>query len=346
MTLDPRDQRYASQIRLSAIGAAGQARLRAGRAVVIGVGATGSAIAEALVRAGVGHVRVVDRDVLELGNLHRQVLYDEDDLAAGEPKAEAARRRLARMNREVEVEAVVADLQPSNARALVRDAHVVLDGTDTFLTRLVLNDACLEAGTPWVYAGVVGTAVHGFPILPGQPPCFRCYVGEVPAPGTVETCETAGVLGSAVLVASGLAATEGLKLLLGHQAQAAHGLLVLDAWTRESRLLGLSPDPDCPACAGRYELLAGPGGESASLCGRDAVALRAPAADQVVDLEGLAARLAPLGALPTRNRFLVRFAPSEAPELSLTVFRDGRAIVQGTRDLAAARGLYARYVGA
>jgi molybdopterin/thiamine biosynthesis adenylyltransferase len=310
---------------------------------IVGVGATGSVLAETLARAGVGHLRLIDRDVLEASNLQRQFLYDEDDLASGLPKAELARRRLSRINTEIEVEAHVADLHAGNVRALLDGVSLVLDGTDNFLTRFVINDACASQGVAWVYAGVVGTEVHGFPVLPGEA-CFRCYLGDPPPPGTTETCQTAGVIGPAVLVAAGLAASEALKLLVTGTEKAARGLLLMDVWTRECRVVKIPPDPDCPTCAGRYEFLQAPREAHAELCGQDAVALRSPATVEL-DLEALAGRLESLGELHSRNRFLLRFAPSDAPLLTLTVFRDGRALVKGTQDPGVARSTYAKYVG-
>ncbi|RMG06436.1 MAG: thiazole biosynthesis adenylyltransferase ThiF [Planctomycetota bacterium] len=336
-------ERYAAQTRLPFLGRPEQERLAAATAVVLGVGATGSVVADALVRAGVGTVRLVDRDVVELGNLHRQVLYDERDVREGLPKAEAARRRLAAVNGSVRVEARVADFVPGNALALLEGADVVLDGTDTFAARFLLNDACAALGVPWVYAGVVGTAVHGFPVVWGQTACFRCYLPEPPPPGSTATCERSGVLGPAVLVAGGFAASEGLKLLLGQGERAAEGLWVVDVWTREARRVGLPRDPACPTCRGRHDFLAGEA-LPARLCGQRAVALPAPAGARL-DLERLADDLAARGRVELRNSFLLRFVPADAPEQQLTVFVDGRAIVKGTDEVSLARSLYAKFVG-
>lgn len=336
------EDRYAVQKRLAALGPAGQERLAAACVAVVGVGATGCGIADALVRAGVGSVRLIDRDIVELSNLHRQVLYDEASVRGGLPKAEAARARLEAINSTVRIEAHVVDLQPSNALGLLGGADLVLDGTDNFAARFLINDATAALGIPWVYAGVVGMNVHGFPVVHGTSACFRCYLDAVPPAGSTETCDTAGVLGPAVMVAAGLAAAEGIKLLVQPDA-VAPGLLVYDVWNREGRRLGLPRHADCPTCSGRYEHLEGAAGAAAKLCGRDAVALPAPAAGEL-DLEALAARLADLGTFEARNAFLLRFRPSNADQ-SLTVFRDGRAIVKGTQDPAAARTLYARYVG-
>ena len=331
--------RYRQQIRALG-GDDAQAKLGAAKVALVGVGATGSAIAQVLARAGVGSLRLIDRDLPELSNLQRQVLYDERDVEAGLPKAVAAANRLSQINSEVALEVEVADLAPHNAARLLGGVDLVLDGTDNFLTRLLINDACLAQGTPWVYVGVVGAEVHSFPVLPGSPPCFRCYLDAPPPPEAVATCDTAGVLGSAVLVAGGLAATEALKLLVG--ATPATGLFVLDTWYRESHRAELPPDPDCPACAGRFDYLEGQGQADTQLCGRDAVLLRAAA--PIADLGALAERLAGAGCVLTQNAYLLRFDPPE-PGHSLTVFADGRAIVHGTQEPTVARSLYARYVG-
>jgi len=336
--------RYARQALYPGIGAEGQAALARARVAIVGLGALGAAGADILARAGVGHLRIIDRDVLELSNLQRQVLYSEQDLADGLPKAEAARRRLSAINSSIKIEAELADLRPENARRLLRDVDVVLDGTDNFPTRLLINDLCLAQGIPWVYAGVIGASVHSFPILPGDGPCFRCYLGEAPPPGSVDTCDTAGVIGPAVLMAVGLATGELLKLLVGDRENLCRKLQIIELWPRQMRALGLSTDPDCPACQGRYEYLEGSaGGTSIALCGRDALQL-SPATEASLDLDALSTRLKPLGQVEG-NRFLLRFRPADWPEGELTLFRDGRAIVKGTTDESRARSLYARYLG-
>lgn len=344
MTLPQDLERYACQLRMRPFGGVeAQRRLAAATSVVVGVGATGGVIADALVRAGVGRVRLVDRDVVELSNLQRQVLFDEEDARAHLPKAEAARRRLQRVNSQVEVEARVADLDGRNALALLEGASLVLDGTDNFAARFVINDACAALGVPWVYTGVVGATVHGMPIVPGRTACFRCYLDAPPAPGAAATCETDGVIGPTVLVGGGFAAAEGLKLLAaGPDAPVADGLLIVDVWTREARRVRVPRDPACPTCAGRRDFL-GVGADAEELCGQDAVLLRgAPP----VDLPTLAARLRGLGEVGPVNAYLLRFAPREPAGAALTIFADGRALVRGTRDVGAARGLHARYVGA
>lgn len=341
--LDEGLDRYACQLRVRRLGGVeAQRRLQAATCAVVGVGATGGAIAETLVRAGVGRVRLIDRDVVELSNLQRQVLFDEEDARGHRAKAEAARDRLARVNSAVALETRVADLDGQSALGLLEGADLVLDGTDNFAARFVVNEACHALGVPWIYTGVVGTTVHGMPIVPGRTACLRCWIDAPPPPGAAATCETDGVIGPAVLVAAGFAAAEALKLLAGRPDEVAAGLFMVDAWTREARTLAVTPDPACPACAGRREHL-GRAADAEELCGQEAVLLRgAPP----VDLPALARRLGGAGQVGPVSPALLRFTPREPAGATLTIFADGRALVRGTKDAAAARGLYARYIGA
>jgi adenylyltransferase/sulfurtransferase len=339
------ESRYARQMSFPAIGAEGQACLGRATAVVVGAGATGSVIASLLVRAGVGRVRVIDRDVVELTNLQRQPLYDEADAREAAPKAIAAAARLRAANASVEVEGIAADLTPRNAARLLEGAGCILDGTDNFQTRLLLNDFAVRERVPWIYAGVIASTGHTMAVLPGETACFRCYVGEVPPAGAVETCDTAGVIGPAVLAVGSFAATEGLKVLSGRREAVARGLLTFDIWTRELRTIAISRDPGCPCCAlGRHDFLDAPDATlAAALCGRDAVHVRPPREGETLDLDALAARLLATGDGDVRRgpgalRFL-------AGEIDATFFADGRAIVKGTGDVGRARSFYARYVG-
>ncbi len=350
MATDPGLERYARQLVVPSIGEEGQRRLLAARAVVVGAGALGCVLASTLVRAGVGRVRVIDRDLVERTNLQRQELYDEADAAAALPKAVAAERRLRAANPDVHVEGVVADLTARNAERLLGDATAVLDGTDNFEARLLVNDVCVKRGIPWVYAGVISTYGHTMTVRPGETACFRCYVSEPPPAGAVETCETAGVIGPAVHVVAGLAAAEGLKLLAGRAGEVATGLLVLDAWARSFRRLEVRRDPECPACArARFDHLAGrAGADAAALCGQNAVQVRAPEDAPPADLGSVARRLEALVASGEvrdlrATEHLLRFG---AADLEATVFPDGRAIVKGTADAGRARSFYARYIGA
>jgi molybdopterin/thiamine biosynthesis adenylyltransferase len=333
--------RYSRQELFAPIGASGQERLRTSRVLVVGCGALGSALAETLTRAGVGRLTLVDRDVVEPSNLQRQSLFDEEDALLARPKAVAAEKRLRRLNSEVEVRGLVADLDAALADDLVGEADLVLDGTDNFETRYVLNDVCLRAEVPWVYGACVGAHGVVLAVRPGQTPCLRCVLGDRPAPGSGETCDTVGVVAPVVQVTAGVQGAEALKLLAGRADALLGGLLTLDLWAGTFELTSLQGRaPWCPSCtAHRYDYATAGVPVSSVLCGRDAVQLRA---ESVVDLSSLAARLRPAGDV-LENEHLVRF---RSPEAELVVFADGRTIVKGVADVTAARSVYARYVGA
>lgn len=334
--------RYSRQELFAGIGPEGQARLRASSVAIAGCGALGSALGDMMVRAGVGRVRLIDRDFVEASNLQRQTLFDEADAAAGLPKAVAAERRLRALNSDVTVEGVVADLAPDNAAALIGDAALVLDGTDNFETRFLLNDLCLREGRPWVYGACVGAHGLALAIRPRVTPCLRCLLDEMPAPGSGPTCDTVGVIGPIVHVIAGVQGGEALKLLAGREESLLAGLVTIDLWQGTFETMDLrGRAPWCPACVERrYDYLGAGASSSAALCGRDAVQVR-PEAGAEVDLGALAARLAPSGEVRA-NEYLLRF---RAPEAELVVFRDGRAIVKGVSEPARARSLYAKYVG-
>lgn len=342
------ESRYRKQTLFAPLGEEGQARIQRGRVLVVGCGALGSVIAETLVRAGVGFVRIVDRDFVELSNLQRQVLFDERDVAERLPKAVAASRKLAVINSGVTVEALVADVRADNVAELVRGIDVILDGTDNFETRLLINDASLEFNIPWVNGGCVGSHGQVMTIIPGQTPCFRCLVEDVPEPGSSETCDTAGVIGPAVNIVASLQCVDALKLLAGKADEIAQVLTVIDVWEGTYRRLkvgDLRAKSHCPACQkGERAWLRGErASQTAVLCGRNAVQV-SPADRREVDLAEAAERLARHGEV-LANPYLVRVKLRE-PECEITLFRDGRAIVQGTEDAGVARSLYARYVGA
>src|SRR5215208_6576030 len=335
--------RYSRQIIFPGVGEEGQRRLLGSRATLIGCGALGTVLANSLARAGVGELRIVDRDYVEWSNLQRQVLFDEQDAREGRPKAVAAAAKVAQINSEIRVEAVVEDVGPNNAERLVRDADVVLDGADNFETRYVVNDACVKLGRPWVYAAAIASYGVVMPILPGETPCLRCVFVQPPPAGGVDTCDTAGVLGPLPGVIASFAATEAIKLLVGAREQLSRGLLWIDVWYNSVQRTPLGgPVADCPTCQQRrFEFLETPAGtRAATLCGRDAVQVRPPNSGPL-QLEALAARLAPVGQARA-NEHLVRLA---VDPYELTIFRDGRAIIKGTDDPAVARTLYARYVG-
>lgn len=337
------NERYSRQILFAPIGAEGQRRIGAARVLVVGCGALGSAQVEALSRAGVGRVRVVDRDFVEESNLQRQTLFTESDARERLPKAVAARARVAAINSGVAVEAEVADVNAGNVERMIEGCDVVLDATDNFATRYLVNDACVKHGLPWVYGAAVGSYGVTMTIRPRLTPCLRCVFEDVPPAGTAPTCDTAGVIMPVISVVAAVQVAEALKILTGDTA-ALHGTLMqLDVWRNEWRRIKLgSPASDCPACAlGRYETLDAEQRELTSvLCGRDAVQI-SPGRAAEIDLASLAERLRAAGEVKA-NEYLLRL---KVGAHELTVFRDARAIVRGTDDPATARTLYARYVG-
>jgi adenylyltransferase/sulfurtransferase len=341
----PVDPRYARQALFPPLGERGQEALGRSTVLLVGCGALGTHLADLLARAGVGTLRIVDRDFVERSNLHRQSLFDERDVEEGLPKAVAAARRLAAINPDVRIEPVAAHLDAGNITRHAEGADLLLDGTDNFETRFLLNDRALQSGTPWVYAACVGAYGMTMTILPGTTPCLRCLVREPPPPGSVETCDTAGILGPAAALASALAAGEAIKILSGARDAISTDLVAFDLWANTTQRLALSRGAmsrGCPACdEGRYEFLLAQGTRAITLCGRNAVQIR-PAPGRVADLDAIERRLAPLGPV-TRNPYLLR---TEIDGCTLALFADGRAIVSGTADEARARALYDRYVGA
>jgi len=341
---DPMD-RYSRQVRFHGLLAAGQRKLMASKVTICGCGALGTVLANHLVRAGVGTVRIVDRDFIETHNLQRQILFDEQDVADNLPKAEAAARKLRRINSQVTIEPVVTDIDHTNILDLVADADLILDGTDNFETRYLINDAAVKLGKPWIFGGVIGSEGQTATIIPGVTPCIRCLVETSPPPGMTPTCETAGVLGPAVAIIASFEAVEAIKLLSGaHDALNAE-LIMVDIWEwsfRRLKIAGLLGKVDCPCCRHRkFEWLDGAqGSHTTTLCGRNAVqvAARRP---EPLDFPELATRLAPLGEV-RHNAYMLRFA-TEGHEF--TVFPDGRAIIKGTNDITKARTLYAQFVG-
>lgn len=341
----PPTSRYSRQERFAPVGPVGQERLAESAVLIVGCGALGSVSAETLVRAGVGRVRIVDRDFLELSNLQRQVLFDEEDVANRLPKAIAAAEKLRRINSEVQIEPVVVDITHENVTDLAAGAGVIVDGTDNFETRLLINDYAIQSSTPWVYGGCLGAEGQMLTILPGETACLTCLVPEPPAPGSMPTCDTAGILGSAVNVVASLQAIEAIKILTGSHDAANRKLTVIDLWQNRIRhvdLANLHQPGTCPTCHQRdFPWLRGErGSDTAVLCGRNAVQIR-PSAPTRLDLPALAHRLAGAGEV-INNPFLVRFA---VDAYEITLFADGRAIVGGCDDLAEARSVLARYVG-
>jgi adenylyltransferase/sulfurtransferase len=338
-------ERYSRQVRFPPFGEAGQRALLKSRVALCGCGALGTVLANHLARAGVGSIRIIDRDFIETHNLQRQVLFDEDDVAQNLPKAEAAARKIRAINSTIHVEPVVTDIDHTNIIDLVGDADLILDGTDNFETRYLINDAAVKLGKPWVFGGVIGSEGQTMTIIPGKTPCLRCLIETAPPPGMTPTCETAGVLGPAVAVIASFEAIEAIKLLTGAWDALNADLIMVDIWDwtfRQLKVAGLRGKVNCPCCRERrFEWLdGGLGSHTTTLCGRNAVQVAARRSDPL-DFRELAARLSGLGEV-RYNNFMLRFG---AEGYEFTVFPDGRAIIKGTNDVAKARTLYAQFVG-
>jgi adenylyltransferase/sulfurtransferase len=344
MASEPLD-RYSRQIRFPHLGEAGQRALLKSRVALCGCGALGTVLANHLARAGVGTIRIIDRDFIETHNLQRQILFDEDDVAQNLPKAEAAARKVRAINSTIAVEPVVTDIDHTNILDLVGDADLILDGTDNFETRYLINDAAVKLEKPWIYGGVIGSEGQTMTIIPGKTPCLRCLIETAPPPGMTPTCETAGVLGPAVSVIASFEAIEAIKVLSGAWDALNTHLIMVDVWDwafRELKVAGLLGKVDCPCCVRReFEWLKGAmGSHTTTLCGRNAVQV-AVRRREPLDFRELAARLNGIGEV-RHNDYMLRFT-TDGHEF--TVFPDGRAIIKGTNDIARARTLYAQYVG-
>ncbi|MGD0986948.1 MAG: ThiF family adenylyltransferase [Candidatus Sulfotelmatobacter sp.] len=341
-TKDKFEERYSRQILFPGIGVEGQKRLAAGRVAIVGCGATGSALASLLARAGVGMLRIIDRDYVEPSNLQRQSLFDEADAAESLPKAVAAAQKIARFNSEILVEAKVEDVTPQNIEVLLQDIEVILDGTDNFETRYLLNDYAVRLSRPWIYSAAVGSYAVTLNVLPGTTACLACIFPDSPR-GMVETCETSGILNTAVNLVASVAASECMKMLLGDAAlgKLRHTLWSHDVWTNDhSEIAAGKPRAGCRACCERnFVHLAGEGRPHITMCGRNSVQIHERA--RPIDFLEMQRRLEVHG-LVRHNEFVLKFwhEPYE-----IILFPDGRAIIKGTTDTGVARSLYARFVG-
>lgn len=339
--------RYIRQTIYEHMDEAAQRRLLESRVTLIGCGALGTVLANMLVRAGVGFLRIIDRDYVEWNNLQRQDLFDERDAADGNPKAVAAAERLGRINSDVEIEPVIADVHSGNIESLVNGSGLYLDGTDNFEIRFLINDVAVKRKTPWVYGACVGTSGMVMPIIPGTTPCLRCIWERPPPPGMNPTCDTAGILAPIVHMVAGLQALEAIKILTGRLDAVGRRLIQIDAWRGQFDAFdmgGALEGGQCRCCKqGLFDYLAGEhASRSTTLCGRDAVQIAAPEGTSV-NLEALAAQVAPVaGTPPKSNRYLLRF---EVDGCEFTLFRDGRAIIKGVTEPDQARALYAKYIG-
>jgi len=334
--------RYSRQTIFAEIGEEGQRKLGNSSVVIVGCGALGTVIATSLVRAGVGKVRIIDRDFIEYHNLQRQVIFDEEDIKDQLPKAIAAERHLKKVNSSVEIEGVVADANYSNIERLVTGADLILDGLDNLETRYLINDVSSKLKIPWVYGGAISSFGMIMSIIPGKTPCFRCIFPSLPSGRMTLTCDTAGVISPAPFIIGSLQTAEAIKILVGAEKEINRDLTSIDVWRFTFTHIRISSRVDCPACLGKYEFLDGKFGvKTTSLCGQNAVQVLNPRAGEL-SFKELAVRLKAVGKV-TYNEFMLNFAVDSE---EMIIFPDGRAIVKNTTDESLARGLYAKYIGA
>lgn len=345
MTTDsnPSIDRYSRQVLFAGIGAEGQRRLSNSRVLIIGCGALGTAQAEGLARAGAGSLRLADRDFVEFSNLQRQTMFTEHDAAERLPKAVACATHLREINSTIAVAPEIADVNHSNIERLIEDVDVVIDGTDNFVTRYLINDACIKHGVNWIYGAAVGSYGVTMTIRPHETPCLRCIFPEPPPAASAPTCDTAGVLMPVISIVAAIQVSEALKLLTGNIIELHGSLMQLDVWRNEWKRISIGPpDATCATCSGNnFQMLEPDNRESAVvMCGRHAVQV-SPAQAARIDLAELSRKLAAAGEVKA-NDYLVRF---RVAEFEMTIFADARSIIRGTDDISTARSLYARFVG-
>lgn len=339
-----KQDRYSRQIRFSPIGSEGQKKLQNSQITIIGCGALGSVLAETLTRAGVGRIHLVDRDYIELSNLQRQMLFDEDDIAANLPKAEAAARKLGRINSEIEIVPFVADANHESIEIFTEGSDLILDGTDNLLTRYLINDVAIKHNLPWIYGACQGATAMTATFTAGGKPCLRCLFDTPPDPGQLETCETAGIIGPVVSIVAGFQATEAIKILSGNLETLNPALITIEAWRNHIHQMSLANlKKGCICCREKnFEFLSGKSSLSTvALCGRNAVQIRPKSKGQKFDLARIADRLAGMSKLE-QSEFMLRFT---IDDYQLTIFPDARTIIKGTEEKDIARALYAKYIG-
>jgi len=337
-----KDSRYSRQILFSEIGEDGQEMIQKASVLIIGCGALGTMSANHMARAGIGRIKIADRDYVELDNLQRQIMFDEDDARDRLPKVFAAEKKLKKINSEIRIEPLFQDVNPSNIEPLVCTVDLVLDATDNIETRFLINDACIKNGVPWIYGGVIGSSGMTMNIIPGKSACFRCFNENPPPPGIMPTCDTVGVLNGVPGIIASIQVTEALKILTGRQ-KASNVLLHIDLWESMFSQLKITQNPDCPTCGlGRFDFLSGDTySETFSLCGRNAVQIT-PAGDNIIDLKTMKERLMPLGDVHD-NGFFLSF---KIDRYELNIFPEGRTMIKRTTDESIARSLFAKYIGA
>lgn len=333
--------RYSRQILFHGIGSEGQQKIANSKVLVVGMGALGTVIANSLCRAGVGYLRLVDRDYVELSNLQRQTIYDEQDVENNLPKAAAAVRHLQKVNSEIVLEPVVSDVNSGNIEYLIDGMDLILDGTDNFETRFLINDACIKHNIPWIYGGAIGSTGMSMNIIPGKTACFRCLVSEPRTPSSSPTCSSMGVLGMLTGIIGCLESAEALKILIG-SSKICTNLCVVDIWENTINYINIPKSPECPTCGqGCYDFLNSmKGSYTSSLCGRDSIQV-IPSKMGNMDFPALSNKLSPLGSVKY-NQYILNFAVNN---IEITLFKDGRAIIKNVKDEGAAKSVYSEYIG-
>jgi len=334
-------ERYEKQIFFNEIGEDGQRRLLVSKVVIIGCGALGTVIANNLVRSGVGYVRIVDRDYIELSNLQRQLLFDEDDIKNNLPKAVAAEYKLKKINSEIQIESVVTDVNPKNIEKLCEGMDIILDATDNFQTRFLINDISVKLNIPWIYGGVIGSSGMTYSIIPNKTPCFRCIFPDIPPAGSVDTCDTAGVLNAITNIIASLQSTEAIKILTGQFDAVIKEMRFIDIWVNTFDNLMIYPKDNCTTCKGNnYEFLNCEAEDAVYLCGKDSIQINPMNSE--VSMKSINNRLDAMGITIKSNSFYSKFT---IEGIQFTLFYDGRAILKNTSDVNKAKTMYSKYIG-
>lgn len=334
-------ERYEKQILFNEIGSEGQKKLLNKKAIIIGCGALGTVIANNLVRSGIGYLKILDRDYIELSNLQRQMLFDEDDIINSLPKAIAAKNKLEKINSSINIESEIVDVNSRNIENFCKGMDVILDATDNLQTRYLINDISIKLNIPWVYGGAIGSSGMVHTIIPHETPCLRCMFPEIPPVGSVETCDTVGVLNSITSIVASIQSTEALKILLGYKKNVIKGLKYMDIWSNDSEIIELNLDENCIACGKeRYDFLERESDEAVYLCGKNSIQINPM--QKIAFMDEVINKLSSLSIEINQNAYFIKFL---VEEIQFTLFYDGRAILKNTEDINRAKSLYAKYIG-
>lgn len=334
-------ERYEKQMLFGEIGLEGQKKLLSKKAIIIGCGALGTVIANNLVRSGIGYIKMIDRDYIEISNLQRQILFDEEDIKENLPKVIAAERKLKRINSDIKIEGIISDVNSTNIESLCEGMDVILDATDNLQTRYLINDISIKLNIPWIYGGVIGSSGMVHTIIPHETPCLRCMFPEIPPIGSTETCDTAGVLNSITSIVASMESMEAIKILLEKQSSVIKGLQYMDIWSNDFETIDMNLNKDCKACGNNsFEFLERSTDEAVYLCGKNSIQINP--LQKGISAEDIINRLKSLNIDVKQNVYFIKF---NIEDVQVTLFYDGRAILKNTDDIKRAMSLYARYIG-